>query len=86
VTGGGGVTASTASWLRRVFGVRKLVVAGSIAPAASKITLQKLGRRGWRTIGYGKTDSRGRYALLVRSTGAYRVLAHGGVGPLVRVR
>ncbi|HEX4720810.1 MAG TPA: SpoIID/LytB domain-containing protein [Thermoleophilaceae bacterium] len=86
VTNGGGVTASAASWLRRVFGVRKLVVEGSVAPAAKKIALQKLGRRGWKTIGYGKTDTRGRYALLVRSTGAYRVLAHGGVGPTVHVR
>ena len=85
VTSGGGVTAS-ASWIRRVFGVRKLVVAGSISPAAKKITLQKMGRRGWKTIGYGTTDTRGRYALLVRSTGAYRVLADGGVGPTVRVR
>jgi hypothetical protein len=66
--------------------VRKLVVEGSVAPAAKKIALQKLGRRGWKTIGYGKTDTRGRYALLVRSTGAYRVLAHGGVGPTVHVR
>jgi stage II sporulation protein D len=86
VTDGGGVNASTASWIRRVFGVRKLVVAGSVAPAATKITLQKRGARGWKTVGYGKTDSHGRYALLVRSTGAYRVLAHGGVGPTVNVR
>ncbi|MEA2482333.1 MAG: hypothetical protein QOC55_280, partial [Thermoleophilaceae bacterium] len=32
------------------------------------------------------TDTRGRYALLVRSTGTYRVLANGAVGPDVRVR
>jgi stage II sporulation protein D len=86
VTDGGGVNASSSSWLRRVFGVRKLIVSGSVAPAAKKITLQKLGRRGWKTIGYGTTDTRGRYALLVDSTGAYRVLANGGVGPLVQVR
>jgi stage II sporulation protein D len=82
---GGGVTAS-ASWLRRVFGPSGLVVSGSVSPAAKKITLQKQGRRGWKTIGYGTTDRRGRYALLVASTGTYRVLANGGVGPAVRVR
>ena len=85
VTDGGGVIAS-ASWLRRVFGVRSLVISGSISPAAKKITLQKQRGRGWKTIGYGTTDARGRYALLVASTGTYRVLANGGVGPAVRVR
>jgi hypothetical protein len=61
-------------------------VAGTVTPVATKITLQRLGRRGWTTIGYGTTNRRGRYALLVNSTGLYRVLTHGAVGPVVRVR
>jgi stage II sporulation protein D len=85
VTDGGGVTAK-AAWLRRMFAPRQLVVAGTVTPVATKITLQRLGRRGWTTIGYGTTNRRGRYALLVNSTGLYRVLTHGAVGPVVRVR
>lgn len=85
---GGGVTAN-ASWLHRVFGARmprRLVVSGAIAPRANKLTLQAKRRGAWRTIGYGTTDAQGRYALLVDSAGAYRVLANGGVGPTVHVR
>src|SRR4051794_22244063 len=84
-TDGGGVTAS-ASWLRRVVGPAQHVLSGSVAPRAEKITLQRLGHSRWKTIGYGTTDDRGRYALRVGSTGRYRILANGGVGPAVHVR
>jgi stage II sporulation protein D len=87
LTDGGGATASASrTWLRRVVGARELVVSGSVSPRASKITLQKRSGSGWKTIGYGATDMQGRYALKVGSTGAYRILANGGVGPTVRVR
>jgi stage II sporulation protein D len=87
VTDGGGTTASISrSWLHRVVGAKALVVAGTVAPRADKITLQKRDGAAWRTIGYGATDARGRYALRVDSTGSYRILANGGVGPVVRVR
>jgi stage II sporulation protein D len=85
LTDGGGTTAE-ASWLRRIAGPRQLSVTGSVSPRPKKITLQKLVERRWTTIGYGKTDARGRYALQVESAGAYRVLANGGVGPVTRVR
>ena len=87
VTDGGGVTAS-ASWLRRVFGTtaKQLIVSGSVAPRAKKLTLQVRKRGHWKTVGLGTTDKRGRYALLVDAAGAYRVLANGGVGPVVHVR
>jgi SpoIID/LytB domain protein len=87
LTDGGGVTASRA-WQRRVVepGARTLYIRGAVSPAPKKITLQRRVGSNWRTVGYGKTDSRGRYALLVESTGAYRVLANGGVGPTVRAR
>jgi stage II sporulation protein D len=93
LTDGGGTTAGTTGaaiasfgWLRRIVGPRQLIVSGSVSPQPKRITLQKqLGTR-WRTVGYGQTDSRGRYSLLVGSTGAYRVLAAGAVGPVVRVR
>lgn len=87
LTDGGGVTASRA-WDRRIAepGARTLYVRGSVSPVAKKITLQRRVGSRWRTVGYGKTDSRGRYALLVESVGAYRILANGGVGPTVRVR
>jgi stage II sporulation protein D len=85
VTDGGGVTA-TASWLRRVVGPAQHVLSGSVAPRADKITLQKRGRRGWKTTGYGTTDDHGRYALRLSATGTYRILANGGVGPAVHVR
>lgn len=87
ITDGGG-TIAQASWLRRVFGPpsRQLVLSGAIAPRANRIVLQQRMRDGWKTIGYGKTDAQGRYALILDSTGVYRVLANGGVGPAVRVR
>src|SRR3954447_11889098 len=87
LTDGGGATAARA-WMRRVVepGTRTLYVRGAVSPAPKKITLQKNGRHGWRTIGYGTADKRGRYALLVDTTGVYRVLARGGVGPAVHVR
>jgi hypothetical protein len=61
-------------------------VRGSVSPAPKKITLQRRVGSKWKTVGYGKADQRGRYALLVESAGAYRILANGGVGPTVRVR
>src|SRR3954453_11466168 len=86
VTDGGGVTVARA-WMRRVEpGARTLYVRGTVSPAPKKITLQKKGRHGWRTVGDGRADKGGRYALLVDSAGVYRVLAGGGVGPAVRVR
>ena len=92
LTDGGGTTAGTpgaataSGWLRRIVGPRQLIVSGSVSPQPKRITLQKQLDRRWRTVGYGQTDSRGRYSLLVDSTGAYRVLAAGAVGPVVRVR
>jgi stage II sporulation protein D len=87
VTDGGGVTASSA-WWRRVAepGARTLYVTGAVSPVTKRITLQQLADRTWKTVGYGTADARGRYALLVESTGTYRVLANGGVGPAVHVR
>ena len=87
LTDGGGVTASRA-WTRRNAepGARTLYVRGSVSPAPRKITLQQRVGSKWRTVGVGRTDARGRYALLVESVGAYRILANGGVGPTVRVR
>jgi stage II sporulation protein D len=87
LTDGGGATASTA-WMRRLVepGSKSLFVTGAVSPKPKKITLQKLSGSRWKLVGYGTTDERGRYALAVESTGAYRVLANGGVGPVVRVR
>ena len=65
---------------------RQLVMRGSVSPAPDKLTLQRKTRKGWRTVGYGKTDKHGRYALIVDRVGSYRVLAGGGVGPAVRIR
>jgi stage II sporulation protein D len=85
ITDGGGVTASS-SWLRRVFGPAEHVLSGDVAPRASKLTVQQQVRSKWRTVGYGTTDGSGRYALRLASSGTYRILARGGVGPAVRVR
>ena len=87
VTDGGGATASRA-WMRRVVepGAKPLFVTGAVSPAPKKITLQKRAGSKWKTVGYGRADGRGRYALLVETAGAYRVLANGGVGPTVHVR
>jgi stage II sporulation protein D len=85
VTDGGGVTAG-ASWLRRVVGPSQHELSGSVSPRADKITLQKRLGPNWKTIGYGTTDDRGRYALRLDSTGVYRILANRGVGPAIRVR
>jgi stage II sporulation protein D len=86
VTDGGGTTAQASSWLRHLVGPSQLIVSGTVSPKPKKITLQKRHGASWKTVGYGTTDTRGRYALLVRSTGTYRVLANGAVGPDVRVR
>jgi stage II sporulation protein D len=85
VTEGGGTTAQ-ASWLRRIVGPRQLIVSGSVSPKPKKVTLQKRSGKRWKTVGYGQTDARGRYALLVDSSGAYRVLAGGAVGPITHIR
>jgi stage II sporulation protein D len=87
VTDGGGATASR-SWMRRVIepGARTLWVRGTISPRPKRVTLQRRVGSKWRTLGYGKTDARGRYALLVENAGVYRVLAAGGVGPAIHVR
>jgi stage II sporulation protein D len=88
VTDGGGVTASgSRAWMRRVEpSSRTLYVRGAVSPRPKRVTLQQRAGAKWRTIGYGRTDAQGRYALLVDSAGTYRVLAAGGVGPAVRVR
>jgi stage II sporulation protein D len=89
LTDGGGVTAGASrAWMRRVAepGSRTLYVTGAVSPRPKKVTLQKLDGSTWNTVGFGRTDDQGRYALLVDTTGTYRVLANGGVGPSVRVR
>ncbi|HEX6713575.1 MAG TPA: SpoIID/LytB domain-containing protein [Thermoleophilaceae bacterium] len=86
VTDGGGATASRA-WMRRVVEpARTLYVRGLVSPTPKRVTLQRRDGSKWRTVGYGRTDARGRYALLVETAGTYRVLAGGGVGPAIRVR
>src|SRR4051812_43990015 len=84
LTDGGGTTAQ-ASWLRRIVVPRQLIVSGSVTPRPKKVTLQVRDGKKWKTVGLGKTDRLGRYALLVRAAGAYRVLANGAVGPTVHV-
>ena len=84
-TSGGGATASRFRKTGRTV-PRKLVVAGTVSPRPKKITLQQRVKGGWKTIGYGKADARGRYALIVKNAGSYRILAAGGIGPTVRVR
>src|SRR3954447_8839735 len=84
LTDGGGTTAQ-ASWLRRIVVPRQLIVSGSVTPRPKKITLQVRDGKKWKTVGLGKTDRLGGYALLVRAAGAYRVLANGAVGPTVHV-
>src|SRR3954470_7991935 len=88
LTDGGGAKAAKASWLREWLPVqpRKLVITGSISSAPKKLTLQhKVGAK-WKTVGYGTTDRKGRYALIVKKRGVYRVLGGGAVGPAVRIR
>src|SRR3954454_18040579 len=88
LTDGGGAKAAKASWLREWLPVqpRKLVISGSISSAPKKLTLQhKVGTK-WKTVGYGTTDRNGRYALIVKKRGVYRVLGGGAVGPAVRIR
>ena len=89
VTDGGGTQAAAAvaiNWLKKLFTPRRLIVAGSVSPRPKHITLEHKTRKGWKTVGRGKTDGHGRYALLVRSRGVYRVLANGAVGPETRIR
>jgi stage II sporulation protein D len=88
ITDGGGTAARTArlSWMRKLLGPRQLIVGGTVWPKPKRLTLQMLDGRRWKTLGRGHTDGRGRYSLLVRSAGTYRVLANGAVGPVTRVR
>src|SRR4051795_8953021 len=83
VTDGGG-TVAKASWLREFFPAKtQLVLQGAISTAPKKITLQQRVAGKWKTVGYGSTDRRGRYALIVAKRGIYRVLGGGAVGPAV---
>jgi stage II sporulation protein D len=88
-TAGGGVQAArSAGWRRRLAEPRQvqLVVEGSVSPRPKRILLQQLRGKRWKTLGEGRTDEHGRYALVVPSAGRYRVLANGGIGPVVRIR
>jgi stage II sporulation protein D len=86
-TAEGGATASTA-WMRRLHepAHRQLAVEGTVSPKPKRVLLQRHTRKGWKTIGQGRTDRRGRYALLVPAADRYRVTASGAAGPVVAVR
>jgi stage II sporulation protein D len=90
LTDEGGTSAESArarpSWMRRVLGPSQLVLSGVVEPRPRHVTLQRLQDHRWRTLGRGRTDRRGRYALLVDRSGIYRVLANGAIGPSTRVR
>jgi stage II sporulation protein D len=89
LTDGGGVVAGAkAAWVREWSPAqpRKLVLEGSISSHPGKLTLQKRAAGKWKTIGYGKTDRLGRYSLLLKTRGVYRVIGGGAVGPAVRIR
>ena len=92
LTDGGGTTAGwtavAASWLREFLPAqpRRLILEGSISSAPKKLTLQKRISGKWKTVGYGTTDRLGRYSLLLKTRGVYRVLGGGAVGPAVRIR
>ncbi len=87
VTDGGGTTAKS-SYTRPLLEPqpRRLVIEGSISSHPKKLTLQMRSGGKWKGVGYGTTDTRGRYALLLKRTGVYRVLGGGAVGPAVRIR
>lgn len=88
VTDGGGAQASRVSWLHRMVATlpHKLVLEGAITPRPKRVAVQRRAGSKWTTIGYGRTDRRGRYALLLRRIGVYRVLGGGAVGPAVHIR
>jgi stage II sporulation protein D len=79
---------AAAAWQRKLRepSLRQLAVEGSVSPRPTRVLLQQRRGKSWKTIGQGKTDTRGRYALVVPEAGSYRVLAGGGVGPTIRVR
>src|SRR4051794_3289759 len=86
LTDGGGTVAKASSLREMVPMQRKLIIQGSISSVPKEITLQQRLKDRWRTVGFGTTDARGRYALIVPATGVYRVLGGGAVGPAVRIR
>lgn len=83
----GGASAS-ATWLRKLHepALRQLAIQGSVSPTPKRVVLQRRVGKRWRTIGQGRTDAIGRYALLVPAAGRYRVIASGAAGPVVTVR
>ena len=85
---GGARAASVLSWLRTLLFPRphRLILAGSVSPRPRHVTVQRLAHGRWLTFGRGRTDRRGRYALLMPRPGRYRVLGNGAVGPVVRIR
>jgi stage II sporulation protein D len=88
-TSAGGARAARASWVQRLLRPlrpRRLILSGSVSPRPRHITVAWLVDGQWQTLGRGETDRLGRYALLVPKPGAYRVLAGGAVGPIVRIR
>jgi stage II sporulation protein D len=61
---------------------------GSVMPAhrGASVQVQLRHGKGWRTVGSGTVDARGRYRVAVARRGLYRVLYWGDAGPRKRVR
>jgi stage II sporulation protein D len=82
----GGAIVGRASWLRRLVRPGRYALVGSVSPRPERITVQRGVDGKWKTVRIALTDRRGRYRVALRLPGAYRVLAAGAVGPVVRLR
>jgi stage II sporulation protein D len=63
-------------------------IAGTVAPARAgdAIVIERRTGDGWERVAKGRLRRSGRYRIAVEDTGAYRVIAAGDPGPVVRVR
>jgi stage II sporulation protein D len=82
----GGAIIGRASGMRRVVSSGAYILTGSVSPRPERLTVQRQSAKGWKTVRIALTDRRGRYQVRLRMRGAYRVLAAGAVGPVVRLR
>ena len=79
--------ARPSSWIARLFSPQKFAITGSVSPVPKgrRLVLQRLTKKGWRTVRRTRTRRSGSYRAAVPRAGTYRVVAAGAPGPATRI-
>ena len=74
-------------WIARLFAPRRYAIRGSVAPVprARRLVVQRMTRKGWRTVRRARTRRSGAYRVSLPRAGTYRVVAAGAPGPATRI-